>query len=800
LLSGESDFVEEDIICWPNKGHRLFSIHHKLIKDEDGGFSAIALIMRDITDEHLQDENRRVTDRLMASQLPCMVWDEEGRVVECNEKALELFALSERSLGFEYITATIQPDLQPDGTLTEDVRQRFIAEAQESGYAKIEVHLKESDGTPLLVETTGVRVSWQYSHRLFVYFRDLTEMRAHEAEAKEAEDLIKAMELQREKMQAAAEAKSQFFASMSHELRTPLNTIIGLLELLRTDNLDQEQKSYIKETRRMSSVLLQTINDILDFHKIEAGKLTLMPVHFNLHTLFSNLVSMHKFMAESKGLTFNSQFAPDLPRLVFGDELRLRQIITNLIANAVKYTQNGYINFYVDSAIKDGKECIVFRIEDSGIGIKEENLPILFDEFERFDSHKNRGITGTGLGLAISKQLAHMMDGQIEVVSEYGKGSAFTFYQPLIRGRLDQIEPTAGIERVVAKPDTKVLVVDDNDGNITVALGLLARHGIVPQTATDGTQAVKMIRANRYDLVFMDHMMPIMDGVEATTIVRSYGGDYFTKLPIIALTANAIDSAHELFFSCGMNDFISKPIDVSELNRMLLKWLPEHRIDKHGNDEVFFDLPGDETVPYKLLEDLMAVPDLNVVDGLSQMSGDKRLYIDILWQFCKSAENDIASLKSFAKNSQWKYYGIRMHALKSVFANIGNQFMADWAFSLENAALWGDTDKCLKETANFCNSMLLLYRNLEKTGLITDMVSASHKEWMSKEALQAKLRQLLDACNDFQAETAEPIVSELSVITVGAKADKKLMEIHDLVLSFDYDEAAKAIEDLLEVM
>ncbi|MCL1808957.1 MAG: ATP-binding protein [Clostridiales bacterium] len=799
LLSGESDFIEEDVIYWPNKGQRLFSIHHKLVQSEENGVDAIALVMRDVTDKNIQDENKRIADRMQASQMPCMVWDEEGRVVECNGKAMELFCFSESFPAFEYITSTIQPDRQPDGTLTEDVRQQLIREALFSGYAKIVVHLKRSDGAPLCVEVTGVRVSWQYGHRLFVYFLDMTEVKAREAEAKEAEERIKAMELQREKMQAAAEAKSQFFASMSHELRTPLNTIIGLLELLRTDNLDQEQKSYIKETRRMSSVLLQTINDILDFHKIEAGKLTLMPVHFNLYTLVSNLVSMHKFLAESKGLTFNSQFAPELPRLVFGDELRLRQIVTNLIANAIKYTQKGYINFNVDVAVKDGKEYIVFRIEDSGIGIKEENLPILFNEFERFDSHKNRGIAGTGLGLAISKRLAVMMDGEIEVESEYGKGSVFTFFQPLIRGKLEQIAPPTEIERVVAKPDTKVLVVDDNAGNITVAIGLLARHGIIPQTAVDGEEAIGMIKANRYDLVFMDHMMPGMDGVEATLIVRALGGDYFSNLPIIALTANAVDSAKELFFEGGMNDFISKPIDVKELNRVLKKWLPKHKVGDRGTAEAFFELPEDEAVPYKLLEELMAIPDLNVVNGLSQVSGDKRLYVDILWQFCKSAENDIAALKNFAKNSQWKYYGVKVHALKSVFANIGNQFMSDWAFSLENAAMRGDMDKCLSETANFCNSMLLFYHRVEKTGIIADISSLLHKERMSAEVLHAKLLQLLLACNDFHSEMAEPIVSELSTITVNTAIDEQLMNIHDLVLSFDYDQAAKIIEELLEL-
>ena len=782
LISGESDFTEEDIIDWPSKGKRLFTITHKLVQDTASGFRGIALIMRDVTNDRILEDERRVLYRLQASQLPCMVWGKSGEVVNCNNKALELFDFPEGLLPEKYKISDIQPELQPDGRPTEDVRLAFVNDALNDGYAQMEVMLLKTDGTPLIVEATGVRVSWQYSHRLFIYFRDLSEAKAREAEAKEAEERIKAMldsnplicilrdeendpiecnqealklfgvsnkedlicnfrkfypkyqpdgqksadkreellqlgqkegtikfewmfktasgeplpvettlvhipwkgarkflsysrdlreekaneqkmqksieqarelELQQNKAQASAEAKNQFFASMNHEIRTPMNTIIGLLELMRTDNLDQKQKDYIKETRRMSAVLLQIINDILDFQKIESGKLTLLPIHFNLYTLFSNLVSTHKFLAKAKNLNFSSNFAPDLPRLVFGDEFRLRQIITNLLTNAVKYTREGHVNFSVASALRDGKEFIVFKVEDSGIGIKEEDLARLYDEFEQFDSHKNRGISGTGLGLAIAKRLAEMMEGQIEVTSEYGKGSVFIFSLPLVRGSLEKLERPSEIKRVIAKADTKVLVVDDNSGNITVACGLLARHGIFPQTASDGKQAITMIMNTPYDLVFMDHMMPVMDGVEATAIIRQTEGEYYRNLPIIALTANAIDSAKELFFSNGMNDFISKPIDVNELNRVLQQWLPQDKIEGESLGAVFLESPDDEIVPYKMLEELMMIPDLSVVKGLSQVSGDKKLYVEILWQFCKSAENDIATLKLSLKSARW---------------------------------------------------------------------------------------------------------------------------------------------------
>jgi len=926
LLSQEHDLIEEDVIDSPKYGKRLFSIVHKKVQDKEGGFRGVALIMRDITNERIIEDNRRISERLQASQLPCMVWNKEGYLVNCNKKARKLFAFTEEQSLQENSVLAIQPVFQLDGRPTEAVRQVFMEDAFSNGYAQIEILLQKTDKTPLIVEVSGVRVSWQYSHRLFVYFRDLTDVRAKEADAREAEERIKAMldsnpmicilrneenepiycnqeavrlfgaadkedfidnfaqfypkyqpdgqesakkrdnliqrvitegiikfewmfkiasgeplpvettlvqipwkgahiflsysrdlrskkaneqkmqesirqarelELKQEKAQATAEVKNQFFASISHEIRTPMNTIIGLLELLRTENMDQQQKDYVNEMKHMSAVLLQIINDTLDFQKIESGKLPLLPIHFNLYTLFNNLVAASKVLAEGKQLLFQSSFAPDLPRLVYGDEFRVRQIITNLLTNAIKYTRQGYVKFNVKGANKDGKEFIVFCVEDSGIGIKEENISHLFDEFEQFDSHKNRGITGTGLGLAIAKRLADMMEGHIEVTSEYNKGSLFTFSFPLIKGQLDQLKHISEIKRVMAKPGTKVLVVDDNSGNITVACGLLARHGIFPHTANDGKQAIEMIKSLDYDLVFMDHMMPEMDGLEATAIIRKVLGGHYSELPIIALSANAIESAQELFIESGMTDFIAKPIDINELNRVLQKWLPQDKIEIENPAEVASKYLDEDMVSYKLLENLMTIPDLSVRDGLALMEGDKNLYIDVLWQFCKSVENDINALQSCLKNGHWEDYTIRVHALKAVFANIGNHFLADWAFSLETAAKKGDTEKCLQETASFCHCLLQFYRRVINTGIISEITPGMQKKKIDRKLLYSKLEQLLDACNDFLAETAESLVKELLNVTVNKKTDQSLQKLYDLVCAFDYDQASELIKELL---
>ena len=744
--------------------------------------------------------NERIRLLLDSNPLMCFLHDDQGKVIDCNGEALKIFGIASKN----DLVTDIQhlcPEFQSDGGKTADILAQAIESAATMGtYSYFDWTFRLPTGELLPVETKLVRIPWQDTFRIVSFSRDLREVKAAEQKVLESNERNINLERQKEAIHAASEAKSQFLASMSHEIRTPMNIIIGLLDLMRTDNLDTEQIKSIGDVKRTSELLLLIINDILDFHKIESGKLEILPVHFDLGVFCNDLVSRHQFLAENKGLQFKSGLAPNLPQVVFGDELRMNQIITNLLSNAIKYTQSGHVSFSVDSATKGGQKLIAFTVEDTGVGIKEENLPFLFKEFEQFDQLRHRGITGTGLGLSIAKRLTEMMGGTIRVKSDYEKGSQFTVLLPLVKGDLDKIKSIETIERVRAMPGTRVLVVDDNAGNITVAMGLLARHNIFPDAVRNGHEAIEMVRTQQYDLVFMDHMMPEMDGVEATAIIRSLEGEYYRKLPIVALSANAVVNAQEQFLQCGMNDFVSKPIISSDLNRALLRWLPPRKIAPKETEPKVMGTPLDEPILNKRLQSLAQIEELCIATGLSRLDGDKKLYIDILRQFCNSVKEDIDSLKQWVKGAEWKAYAIRVHAIKSGLAMIGNQSLSDWARTLEQAATQGHANKCKKENGNFCTVLSKFQSKLLRAGLMTDGITDARKTPITSKALKKELEILLRACNDFQADTAEPKARELLAVTLNAPMDASLTRIHDLIYAFDYDKAAELITESMAAL
>lgn len=388
---------------------------------------------------------------------------------------------------------------------------------------------------------------------------------------------LKSLNKAMDSLQAASRYKSEFLARMSHEIRTPMNAILGMSELaLREYNIDRAHE-HLATIKKSGTNLLSIINDILDFSKIESGKMEIVPSDYLFASLVADLTSIIRVKVRESSLEFKLDIDERIPKALVGDEARVRQVLLNILNNAVKYTSEGVVSFTVKVKTVDADNVILtMEIADSGRGIKEEDIGRLFTDFVQLDLVGNKSIEGTGLGLAISQKLLEAMGGEISVRSEYGKGSTFTVTLPQGISRKETFDDEKPVS-IFKSPDARVLVVDDVSINRIVATGLLSMYEMRVHTCVNGEEAVAAVQAEEYDLVFMDHMMPGMDGVEATVAIRNLAGERFQKLPIIALTANAIYGAKEMFLENGFNDYLTKPINPQRLGEILEMWIPTEK-------------------------------------------------------------------------------------------------------------------------------------------------------------------------------------------------------------------------------
>ncbi|MBP3620782.1 MAG: response regulator [Lachnospiraceae bacterium] len=399
--------------------------------------------------------------------------------------------------------------------------------------------------------------------------------------ARLTEELAKA----KEEAENASKAKSQFLARMSHEIRTPINAVIGMNEMIIRESQDDNIQKYASDVKDSSKVLLDIINELLDSSKIESGMMELVPVQYRMDSLLGDLYNMIFLRADEKGLKLEFDIDPDMPRGYFGDDTRIKQVIINLLTNAVKYTNEGTVTLKASCTAQGENAIIHIEVKDTGIGFKPENLENIFGEFKRFDMSRNRNIEGTGLGMNIVQQLLKLMDSELKVVSEYEKGSEFSFD---LKQQIVDREPIGDFKKTTEKaekeeaelvefkiPDAKILVVDDNLLNLKVFTRLVKHTEAQITEATSGMECLELLRANSYDVVFLDHMMPEMDGIETLHVIKEE--KLCESTPIIMLTANAISGDKERYLAEGFDDFISKPVIPKDLDQMLLHYLVRNR-------------------------------------------------------------------------------------------------------------------------------------------------------------------------------------------------------------------------------
>ncbi|WP_049945133.1 ATP-binding protein [Butyrivibrio sp. AC2005] len=529
----------------------------------------------------------------------------------------------------------------------------------------------------------------------------------------------------------ANEAKSNFLSTMSHDIRTPMNAILGLNEMVLRDSRDENIRRYSESIRTAGNTLLGIINDILDFSKIEAGKMEIINVDYYFVSLLNDLVNMVQKKAEDKGLALKLNIDKNIPTVLNGDEIRIKQVVINILSNAVKYTKQGSITFSINARKPEDKpDSIILKISvaDTGIGIKPEDLDKLFVAFQRIEEKRNRNIEGTGLGMTIVQRFLDMMGSHLEVESEYGKGSVFSFeleqkvvkWDPL--GDFEEAFRRASSERTnyhekFTAPDARVLVVDDTPVNLTVFVNLLKKTGLQIDTAESGDECISLFTKKHYDAIFLDHMMPDKDGIETLTEMKALTETPNTGTPVICLTANAISGMREMYTNAGFDDYLTKPIDAERLEMMLLQYLPGDKVNTESDngDTDDNELPETENVDTDdngLPAFLYNLKELDLASGIDYC-GDAEDYIMALTLYMSSATKKAEEIENYWAEKDIKNTTIKVHGLKSASRLIGAMELGDFAEKLEKAGNNGDSEMLEKELDGFLSRYRQLARDLE---------------------------------------------------------------------------------------
>ncbi len=521
-----------------------------------------------------------------------------------------------------------------------------------------------------------------------------------DAEKKDREKLIDISE----RAVAANEAKSSFLSNMSHEIRTPINAVLGMNEMVLRESNDPAVLSYSESIRTAGNTLLGLINDILDFSKIEAGKMEIIPVDYDLATVFSDLVGMIQTRLDNKGLMLITDFDSTMPHLLHGDEVRIKQVITNILTNAAKYTEKGSVTFSATyEKLPDEPDCIMLKIavKDTGIGIRQEDMAKLFSKFERIEEERNRNVEGTGLGMNITQRLLEMMDSRLDVSSVYGEGSTFGFsLKQQVRkwdelGNYEEAHRSSIASRTkyhekFTAPDAHILVVDDTVMNLLVFTSLLKSTQVKIDTAESGDDGILLALKNKYDIIFLDHMMPQKDGIETLREIKASESGPNRDTPMICLTANAISGAREKYIEAGFTDYLTKPIESAKLEEMICEYLPPEKL--RAAVTVKPKEPPKAVIP----DAVFNIIELDAVQGINN-AGSEEAYLELLRAYSEMMNVHLDKMTHYWLCGDIENTTVMLHSLKGASRTIGAEQIRRYARRLENAGNKGNIDVINKE-------------------------------------------------------------------------------------------------------
>ncbi|MCR4892515.1 MAG: response regulator [Lachnospiraceae bacterium] len=604
----------------------------------------------------------------------------------------------------------------------------------------------------------------------------------------------------------ASKAKSDFLANMSHEIRTPINAVLGMNEMILRESKDDSINEYAANVRTAGNTLLGLINDILDFSKIEAGKIDIIPVEYDLSGMLYDLVTLVRVRADKKDLQLNLDFDKDIPRFLKGDEVRVKQIITNILTNAVKYTEKGSITFRIGYERIEGAAdelLLKVEVEDTGIGIKPEDMGRLFSEFERIEEKRNRKIEGTGLGMSITKSLLEMMDSRLEVSSEYGKGSVFGF--SLRQGIIDdkplgdfeasykeRVKDLASYREKFRAPSARILLIDDNTMNLVVFKSLVKQTQVLTDTGESGDECIALTSSTKYDIIFLDHMMPGKDGIETLSEIRADEKNPNRETTVICLTANAIAGAREEYLGAGFDDYLTKPIDPDKLEEMMIHYLPEDKVEIVSEEDLS-DAEDREAVHRERLKILDESP-IDTELGIKNNAGAENYYM-VLKLFYDSLEEKRKELDDLYSKEDFKNYTIQVHALKSSARVIGALDLGDKAEALEKAGKNADFGYIREHHGDFVRAYAGFRQVLEP---VCRDDNDENKPMADPELLKDALRRIQEAAEAMDCDELEEIFVEFEKYRIPDEDSQLWTRLMEAAEQFEYDIITELLEERVE--